>query len=142
MYLLASSFLSKNYTLCSALPSKNISFPIRTILIVNTPQQQSSVSKTVITWIMYPLRKIRQKNVIEFFTILYFCPVRFLLLSLNVTFILVSILRFHFVMVSDQNTSCNILLKIIYLSVTSHVMLFVSLPSSLCPETRECWVTS
>ena len=58
------------------------------------------------------------------------------------------ILGVYFVMVWDQNTSCKILLeffkchktfqKIIYLNVTLNVMLFFSLPSSMCLETRKC----
>ena len=67
---------------------------------------------------------------------------RYLLLSLNVTFIWVSVLGIHFVIVCDQNTSCKILLellncyktfqKIMYLSVTSHVVSFFSLSSPMC----------
>ena len=80
--------------------------------------------------------------------ILYFCPIRYLLLSLILTLAWVSVLGVHFAVVSDQNTSYKILLgllnchktfqKIIYLSVTSYVMLFFSLPSSMSLETREC----
>ena len=60
-----------------------------------------------------PFAKNASEKVIEFFKILFFFPIRYLLLRLNVTFIWVSVLGVHFVIVRGQNTSCKILLELL-----------------------------